>query len=164
MFQLTFPGHYASSCTGHPLADIPGEEQDEDALGVKIAAQRRLHYELGIKPEQIPVNDIFYLTRIYHCDRGNGKWGDHAIVYILIVQQDFTLKANSNELSELSFIPQGQFYEHLRELKVPLEPILNLVLTRNMLNLWWKNLDDLNSIKNHNDVIRLDEKCNEFMK
>lgn len=112
---------------------------------------------MGIPEKTVSLDDIFYVTRVYHCDIGNGKWGEHEIVYILIMQLDFTVKANSNELTEISFVPEGRLNEHVATFKAPLEPVFKLIY-KNMLHLWWKNLDDLNSIKNHNDILRFD-KC-----
>lgn len=158
-FQIIYGGHYASSCSGHPSPDFA----EEDVEGVKRAAIRRLKHELGIAPEQMPIEKFYYLTRVYHCDTGNGKWGQHEICYILVIQQDFVLKANSNEISELSFIPKGEMNEYIQGLKAPLEPIFNLIYKQEMIHLWWKNLTSLGTVKNHNDILKLDN-CNTFIK
>lgn len=112
----------------------------------------------------MPIDKIFYLTRIYNCDTGNGKWGDHAIVYILIIQQSFTIRANSNEVQGLSFIPHGKLTEHLQDINEPLEPVLKAVYKQNILDFWWKNLNSLHTIKNHTDILRIHENCNKFLK
>lgn len=110
----------------------------------------------------MPVDKISYVTRIYHCDRGNGVWGEHAIVYILIIQQNFAIKPNSNELSEVSYIPHGELNEYVSQMQAPMEPILSLIYRKDMLHLWWKNLSDLDSVKNHKDIIQLDQ-CKETL-
>lgn len=76
--KITFPGLWTNTCCSHPL-DIPGEVGDDFAgaiLGVKRAAQRKLQQELGIKPEQVPIQDFEFLTRVHYL-AGDGKWGEH---------------------------------------------------------------------------------------
>ncbi|KAG7202810.1 hypothetical protein KM043_009968 [Ampulex compressa] len=50
--KITFPDHYTNTCCSHPLAEIPGETVEKDALGIRRAAQRRLGHELGIPASQ----------------------------------------------------------------------------------------------------------------
>jgi isopentenyl-diphosphate delta-isomerase len=35
-----------------------------------------LQHELGIKPEQVPIKDFEFLTRVHYLT-GDGKWGEH---------------------------------------------------------------------------------------
>jgi isopentenyldiphosphate isomerase len=37
-----------------------------DAMGVKNAARRKLEHELGIPPEDVPVEDFTWLTRVHY--------------------------------------------------------------------------------------------------
>lgn len=50
--KITFPGYFTNSCCSHPL-NVPGELEENNAMGVKRAAQRRLKAELGIPKEQV---------------------------------------------------------------------------------------------------------------
>lgn len=59
-FQVTFPNCYTNTCCSHPIADIPGEDEESDALGIKKAAQRRLKLELGIPIEAIPIQKFWW--------------------------------------------------------------------------------------------------------
>uniref|UniRef100_A0A2K5ZIW5 isopentenyl-diphosphate Delta-isomerase n=1 Tax=Mandrillus leucophaeus TaxID=9568 RepID=A0A2K5ZIW5_MANLE len=43
--EITFPGCFTNTCCSHPLSN-PGELEEDDALGVQRAAQRRLKAEL----------------------------------------------------------------------------------------------------------------------
>lgn len=45
--------------------------------GVRNAAQRKLDHELGIKPEQVPLDKFKYLTRIHYLAPSDGQWGEH---------------------------------------------------------------------------------------
>lgn len=71
---------WTNTCCSHPLG-IPGETGSEFKAaiqGVRRAAQRKLGHELGIKPEQVPLDKFHFLTRIhYKAPSGDGKWGEH---------------------------------------------------------------------------------------
>lgn len=75
--KITFPNMWTNTCCSHPLA-IKGELEEAEAIGVRRAAQRKLEHELGIPPEQVPLDEFQYLTRIHYlaaCD--DGIWGEH---------------------------------------------------------------------------------------
>lgn len=78
--KITFPDMWTNTCCSHPL-DVPGETGSELVTaveGAKKAAQRKLDHELGIKAEQVPLENFRYLTRIhYKAPNGDGKWGEH---------------------------------------------------------------------------------------
>ncbi|CAJ0940530.1 unnamed protein product [Ranitomeya imitator] len=50
--KITFPGCYTNTCCSHPL-NTPTEIEEENSIGVRRAAQRRLKAELGIPMEQV---------------------------------------------------------------------------------------------------------------
>lgn len=77
--KITFPNMWTNTCCSHPLG-IPGEtgaELDAAILGVKRAAQRKLEQELGIPPEQVPLEKFEFFTRIHYKAPSDGKWGEH---------------------------------------------------------------------------------------
>lgn len=77
--KITFPDMWTNTCCSHPLM-IPGETGSnlaECIEGVKRAAQRKLDHELGIKKEQVPIEDFHFLTRIHYKAPSDGKWGEH---------------------------------------------------------------------------------------
>lgn len=77
--KITFPDMWTNTCCSHPLG-IPGEGGSNlpDAIeGAKRAAQRKLDHELGIKPEQVPIEKFKFLTRIHYKAPSDGKWGEH---------------------------------------------------------------------------------------
>ncbi|XP_042569999.1 isopentenyl-diphosphate Delta-isomerase 1-like isoform X2 [Cyprinus carpio] len=49
--KITFPGCFTNTCCSHPL-HTASELEEQDAIGVRRAAQRRLQAELGIPTEQ----------------------------------------------------------------------------------------------------------------
>ncbi|KAF6270527.1 isopentenyl-diphosphate delta isomerase 1 [Rhinolophus ferrumequinum] len=63
--KITFPGCFTNTCCSHPLSNATELEED-DAMGVRRAAQRRLKAEFGIPLEQVPPEEMKYLTRIHY--------------------------------------------------------------------------------------------------
>ena len=77
--KITFPDMWTNTCCSHPLG-IPGETGsglEESIQGVRRAAQRKLDQELGIKAEQVPLDNFRFLTRIHYVSPSDGKWGEH---------------------------------------------------------------------------------------
>lgn len=63
------PGHFTDSCSSHPLY-VPEELEEEDAVGVRRAALRRLQAELGIPQDQVPTHSNMELNELFHVLRG----------------------------------------------------------------------------------------------
>ena len=61
--KITFPDYWANTCCSHPLF-VEGEK--DGVQGVKNAARRKLQQELGITPEQIPLDSMTFLTRVHY--------------------------------------------------------------------------------------------------
>ena len=154
-FQITFPGHYTNTCCSHPL-HTPHEIVEENALGVKVAAQRRLNFELGIPPEETTPKDFTYLTRIHYASPSDGMWGEHEMDYILFLQKDVSITPNENEVQEVRYVKQEDFSEFLKELQrknIPITPWFDLIAHK-ILPLWWKNLDNLKNFMDHKNIHR----------
>ncbi|CAH1162953.1 unnamed protein product [Phaedon cochleariae] len=152
--KITYPDHYTNSCCSHPIADVPGEEEENGAIGIKRAAQRRLNLELGIPVEQIPIEKLDYITRIHYKDNGNGKWGEHEIDYVLFLQAEVKVKPNPNEISEISFVPRNELDDYLPQLNGPFTPWFQLIL-KHRLRYWWDNLNNIDEIKDHQNILEL---------
>jgi len=156
--KITYPGHYTNTCCSHPIADVPGENEEKNALGIKRAAIRRLNYELGIPKSSLNINDFKYITRIQYFDPGNGIYGEHEIDYILFLVANVNMKPNSNEISEITFIPKGELESGLESLHAPLTPWFDLIV-KHRLKLWWDNLDNLDKFVDHKNILRLPHCC-----
>lgn len=50
--KITFPNQFTNSCCSHPRFN-EAELNELDNVGIKVAAQRRLEFELGIRPEEV---------------------------------------------------------------------------------------------------------------
>lgn len=75
--KITFPDMWTNTCCSHPLDDFEQEKVEEEQLGVRVAASRKLEHELGIPPSQTPVDQFQYLTRIHYLAPSDGMWGEH---------------------------------------------------------------------------------------
>ena len=51
-YKITFPNHYTNTCCSHPRATVL-EMNDLDHIGIRLAAQRRMNFELGIPLDQV---------------------------------------------------------------------------------------------------------------
>lgn len=74
--KITFPDMWTNTCCSHPLA-VKQEMIEEGTLGVRRAAQRKLHHELGIPNAQVPLDGFVYITRIHYLAPSSGIWGEH---------------------------------------------------------------------------------------
>lgn len=64
--KITFPHMWANTCCSHPLWDFENELIEENQLGVKNAAIRKLNHELGIATDRFTTDDFTFLTRIHY--------------------------------------------------------------------------------------------------
>ncbi|KAH8312037.1 hypothetical protein KR044_009082 [Drosophila immigrans] len=151
--KITFPDTYTNACCSHPLHDIEQERLEVNALGVRLAAQRRLNYELGIPTEEIQPEDFHYLTRIHYANAGDGIWGEHEIDYILFLKKDVTLKPNNNEVSEVRYLRREEIDDAVSKFNAPMTPWFDLIL-RHRLKQWWDNLHDLKKIEDLQNIQR----------
>lgn len=46
--------------------DVPTDVADGSVIGAKNAAIRKLFHELGIPPEQVPIENFKFLTRLHY--------------------------------------------------------------------------------------------------
>ncbi|KAG0494990.1 hypothetical protein HPP92_005984 [Vanilla planifolia] len=85
--KVTFPLVWTNTCCSHPLFR-ESELVQEKFLGVRNAAQRKLLDELGISPEEIPVDNFIPLGRMLYKAPSDGKWGEHELDYLLFIVRD----------------------------------------------------------------------------
>lgn len=149
--KVTFPDHYTNTCCSHPLAEIPCETEEQDIMGIRKAAIRRLNYELGISTEEIKPSDLFYLTRIYYKAVSDNRWGEHEIDYVLFIQKDVTIDPNPDEVSEIRWVPRSEI-ENFVKTVTPLTPWFRLIYQHKLLT-WWDNLHALNKMQDVDNII-----------
>uniref|UniRef100_A0A5F8H7W3 isopentenyl-diphosphate Delta-isomerase n=1 Tax=Monodelphis domestica TaxID=13616 RepID=A0A5F8H7W3_MONDO len=107
--KITFPGCFTNTCCSHPLS-TPVELEENNAIGVRRAAQRCLKAELRIPMEQVPPEDISYVTGIHYKAQSEGIWGDYEIDYILFVRKNVTLDPDPNEIKSYCYpLKNGEY-------------------------------------------------------
>ncbi|XP_006887733.1 PREDICTED: isopentenyl-diphosphate delta-isomerase 2-like [Elephantulus edwardii] len=154
--KLTFPGFFGESCGGHPLYNTL-ELEEQDAIGVRRAAQRRLQAELGIPPEQVPLEDILFITIYHHKAQSNRMWGEYEICYLLLVRKDVSLSPNPSETKNFYYMTKEELQELLEkeargEAKVT--PWLRTI-SEMFLYKWWPYLDDVTRFAERHKIHRV---------
>ncbi|ONI05198.1 hypothetical protein PRUPE_6G361700 [Prunus persica] len=142
--KVTFPLVWTNTCCSHPLYR-ESELIDENSLGVRNAAQRKLLDELGIPAEDVPVDQFIPLGRILYKAPSDGKWGEHELDYLLFTVRDVNVHPNPDEVADIKYVNQEQLKELLRkadagEEGLKLSPWFRLVVD-NFLFKWWDNVE-----------------------
>ncbi|EDO35940.1 predicted protein [Nematostella vectensis] len=155
--KITFPGLFTNSCCSHPLY-VESEMEENECLGVKRAAKRRLEYELGIPQKEVTLDDFQFLTRIHYKASSDKIWGEHEIDYVLFIQKDVTLAPNLNEVQLCEYMSQGQVRRLLSDSnqddKVKVTPWFKLIGKDHLFH-WWNNLGNLKTLQDHSTIHRM---------
>ncbi|KAF8391862.1 hypothetical protein HHK36_022200 [Tetracentron sinense] len=143
--KVTFPLVWTNTCCSHPLYR-ESELINENYLGVKNAAQRKLQDELGIPAEDVPVDQFIPLGRMLYKAPSDGKWGEHELDYLLFIVRDVNnLHPNNDEVTEVKYVNRDQLKELLKkadagEEDLKLSPWFRLVVD-NFLLKWWDHVE-----------------------
>ncbi|KAG9446677.1 hypothetical protein H6P81_012805 [Aristolochia fimbriata] len=142
--KVTFPLVWTNTCCSHPLYR-KSELIEENYLGVRNAAQRKLLDELGIPSEELPVDQFVLLGRMLYKAPSDGKWGEHEVDYLLFIVRDVTVNPNPDEVADVKYVNRDQLKELLRKADtgedgVKLSPWFRLVVD-NFLLKWWTHLE-----------------------
>ncbi|KAG8219802.1 Isopentenyldiphosphate isomerase [Butyriboletus roseoflavus] len=137
--KITFPDMWTNTCCSHPLDDFQEEKTEQDQLGVRIAASRKLEHELGIPRSQTPVDQFQYLTRIHYLAPSNGLWGEHEVDYILFITADVTVTPNANEIRDYKWVDKMELQNMFDNTSNSFTPWFKLI-ARDLLFGWWDEL------------------------
>nr|AMJ39469.1 isopentenyl diphosphate isomerase [Bixa orellana] len=142
--KVTFPLVWTNTCCSHPLYR-ESELIEENCLGVRNAAQRKLLDELGIPAEDVPVDQFIPLGRILYKAPSDGKWGEHELDYLLFIVRDVNVNPNPDEVAAVKYVNREQLKELLRkadagEEGLKLSPWFRLVVD-NFLFKWWDHVE-----------------------
>uniref|UniRef100_UPI00398E8826 isopentenyl-diphosphate Delta-isomerase 1 isoform X1 n=1 Tax=Pristiophorus japonicus TaxID=55135 RepID=UPI00398E8826 len=151
--KITFPGCFTNTCCSHPLSTAT-EMEEKDAIGVRQAAQRRLKEEFGIPVQQVPPEEMNYLTRIHYKAQSDGIWGEHEIDYIIFMQKDVSLKPDPNEIKSYCYVTKEELKELLAKAEnkeVKITPWFKLIAEK-FLFTWWDSLHNLKQFINHEKI------------
>lgn len=139
--KITFPKYWANTCCSHPLF-VDGEKDGVE--GVKRAARRKLEQELGIKPEQVPMDSFTFLTRVHYRAACDDTWGEHEVDYIVICRpkKDVTLDLNPNEVSEARYFTKKELKSFVKDFDEQAEGAELIspwfhIIEKQFLHKWW---------------------------
>ncbi|CAH2072612.1 unnamed protein product [Thlaspi arvense] len=143
--KVTFPLVWTNTCCSHPLYR-ESELIEENVLGVRNAAQRKLLDELGIVAEDVPVNEFTALGRMLYKAPSDGKWGEHELDYLLFIVRDVKLKPNPDEVADIKYVSREELKELVKKADagdeaVILSPWFRLVVD-NFLMKWWDHVEE----------------------
>ncbi|KAI7730498.1 hypothetical protein M8C21_021961 [Ambrosia artemisiifolia] len=142
--KVTFPLVWTNTCCSHPLYR-ESELIEENCLGVRNAAQRKLLDELGIPSEELPVDEFIPLSRILYKAPSDGKWGEHELDYLLFLVRDVSMNPNPDEVADVKYVNREQLRELVRkadagEEGLKLSPWFRIVVD-NFLFKWWDHAE-----------------------
>nr|AGI98129.1 isopentenyl diphosphate isomerase [Narcissus tazetta] len=142
--KVTFPLVWTNTCCSHPL-HRESELVEENFLGVRNAAQRKLLDELGISAVDVPVDQFTPLGRILYKAPSDGKWGEHELDYLLFIIRDVEVRPNPDEVADVKYVDRDQLKEILRKADageggIKLSPWFRLVVD-NFLFKWWDHVE-----------------------
>nr|AHN91472.1 isopentenyl diphosphate isomerase [Dendrobium officinale] len=142
--KVTFPLVWTNTCCSHPLYR-ESELIQENFLGVRNASQRKLLDELGIPPEDLPVDEFIPVGRMLYKAPSDGKWGEHELDYLLFIVRDVEVNPNPEEVADVMYVDKDKLKELLRkadagEDRIKLSPWFRLVVD-NFLMEWWDHVE-----------------------
>ncbi|CAN6211899.1 unnamed protein product, partial [Urochloa humidicola] len=142
--KVTFPLVWTNTCCSHPLYR-ESELIQENYLGTRDAAQRKLLDELGIPAEDAPVEQFTPVGRMLYKAPSDGKWGEHELDSILIIVRDVKLQPNPDEVADVKYVNREQLKELIQKADagedgVKLSPWFRLIVD-NFLMRWWDHVE-----------------------
>ncbi|DAC27498.1 MAG TPA: isopentenyl-diphosphate delta-isomerase [Candidatus Poseidoniales archaeon] len=151
--KVTFPNVWANSCCSHPLYS-ESERDLNDAMGVKRAAIRKLHQELGIDPQSISTDDFHFITKMMYSARMNHEWIEREIDHILIIKADVELNINENEVSDVKWVSEEELESMLVSEDLSdgeIAPWFRCIASIIMNQEWWSSVGDLAKMSSLSD-------------
>lgn len=133
---------WANTCCSHPLY-IESELIEENALGVRNAAIRKVEHELGITG--LTVDDLTFLTKIHYEAAHDENWAEHEIDWLLFAKKDVAVHNNANEVENSRWVTADelkQMFVDCAEGKIYLAPWFQLIAEKYLLK-WWPRVDEI---------------------
>lgn len=138
--KITYPNLWSNACCSHPLFEI--EKEQNGWLGVKLAAIRRLNYELGISFDAFTTDDFVGKGRIHYEAENSVKtypdeFMEHEIDYLLFIQKNVRLdNVNENEVKALKWVGQDELKKWNDEKSEDFTPWFNLIVKKKLFSIW----------------------------
>ncbi len=139
--KITFPGVWANTCCSHPLA-VPHEQVEEDGLGVRRAAVRKLEQELGIT--SLGPDDLVQVGRFRYQARQDDTWIEREVDHLLLGRvNNLDVVPNPNEVANVRWVTRDELEAMLVEEDPvhPVAPWFRCIAARLMTDEWWSATD-----------------------
>ena len=137
---------------------------DGTVLGVKHAAIRKLHHELGIPPSQLKVDKFKFLTRLHYWAADTithgtkAPWGEHEIDYVLFyvvdTKDELTIECHADEVDAVCWVSVEQLESRMADPALLFSPWFRLILQK-WLKTWWKDLIATMGTDKHVDLVTI---------
>ncbi len=142
--KVTFPNVWANACCSHPLHS-PEEMEEENAMGVKRAAVRKLEQELGIDPATVSTDDMVFMTKMRYAARMNEEWIEREVDHVIVLCADVEINPNPNEVANVMWVDYEAMETMLvenREANDAIAPWFRCIAARIMKPSWWEHSND----------------------
>lgn len=142
----TFPLFWANTCCSHPLYNLPEELVEENAMGVKTAACRKVVQELGIA--DLKPSDLTFTTKLHYEAAQDATWAEHEIDWLLIAKRDVTVEFNPNECEAIRWVSKDELKQLLQDAvdgKCKVAAWFHL-MSEKFLFPWWDRIDEIRSL------------------
>lgn len=140
--KITFPFFWANTCCSHPLY-VESELIEENAMGVKNAAVRKVAHELGIT--ELSVTDLHFLTKLHYEAVQDEQWGEHEIDWVLFAKKDVSHEINPSEVEAIQYVNAEELkamFAEAAEGKVKVAAWFQLIAEKFLFK-WWDRLDEI---------------------
>jgi isopentenyl-diphosphate delta-isomerase len=142
----TFPLFWANTCCSHPLDNIPEETIEENAMGVKTAACRKVIQELGIK--DLKPTDLTFTTKLHYEAAQDAVWSEHEIDWLLIAKREVELDVNPNECEAIRWVSKDELKQLLQDAIDGKEKVAAWfhLMSEKFLFPWWDRIDEIRAL------------------
>jgi len=152
--KITFPLVWTNSCCSHPL-NIPDElDTNNNSIGIRNAAIRKLTHELninGLTPERLELAGRF----LYKAD-SDTEWMEHELDYVLLVRNfDLPICPNAEEVAEIKSVDRHKLAEMFQSGDFKFSPWFRLMHRSGWLDDWWAKVYADERIINDGQVHKL---------
>lgn len=134
-YKCAWPLHYSNSCCSHPLY-MEYEMEDNDHLGIKRAARRRLKQELGIPESMINLDNIKLVDKFFYTAISNETYGESELDYILLLRKNVNTTVNEQEIKKICCVSKSNMDAFLATHQVT--PWFKMIIDRYPI---WEMLD-----------------------
>jgi isopentenyl-diphosphate delta-isomerase type 1 len=167
--KITFPGVWTNTACSHPLHGMIPSEVDDVTVAypnfprTKHAVLRKLRHELGIDPQQVPVDQIQFVSRFHYWAAdtltygGDTPWGEHEIDYVFFIHcpdndMPVVVTPNPEEVDEINYVSIGELKEMFQNPDLLWSPWFRGIMEFGGFD-WWEDLTRTMEGKNTNRKI-----------